>query len=553
VEILTPESIEEALTGGEVGPPVDVLGIADSLLQVARRTATTTAPRRALGLGKELAAIALGRSSVAPEPRDWRFKNRAWSEHPVFRRLGQGYLAWSDTLDQLVADADLDWRAAERARFATGLLTSALSPTNSFLLNPDALERAWETAGRSAWRGVANFGRDVMHNRGLPRSVDAAAFTVGKNLAATPGSVVYRSDVCELIQYAPTTATVRTCPIVVVPPQINKYYVMDLAPGRSFVEYAVSQGFTVFMVSWRNPLPEHGSWGLDTYIDALQLALEAAAAIARTDSVSAVAVCSGGLTTASLLGHLAAKGVDLVNSATFAVTLLEFAVPSTIGMLGTQRLVRGATKMSGDAGVLDGHRLGLLFAMLRPNDLIWNYWVSNNLLGETPPRFDVLAWNADGIRLPSALHADFLDMLLDNTLVEGQRAVHGSPVDLGKVEIDNLVVAAQNDHLTPWKGCYATTGVFGGRSEFVLSSSGHIQSLVNPPGNPKMSIRVGGEAVPDPDEWLAGSEQRPGTWWDHWVGWMGGRAGKERPARTTLGDAEHPVIEPAPGRYVREP
>jgi polyhydroxyalkanoate synthase len=249
VEILTRENIEEALTGGEMLPPVDVLGIADSLLRVVRRTATTTAPRRAFGLGKELASIAVGRSAVKPQPRDWRFKNRAWNDHPVFRRLGQSYLAWSDTLDQLVADAGLDWRTAERARFAAGLLTSALSPTNSFLLNPDALERAWETAGRSALRGAANFGRDVIHNRGMPRSVDASAFTVGKNLAATPGSVVYRSDVCELIQYAPTTPTVRTCPIVVVPPQINKYYVMDLSPGRSFVEYAVSRGFSVFMIS----------------------------------------------------------------------------------------------------------------------------------------------------------------------------------------------------------------------------------------------------------------------------------------------------------------
>jgi polyhydroxyalkanoate synthase len=382
--------------------------------------------------------------------------------------------------------------------------------------------------------------------------VDREAFTVGKNLAATPGSVVHRGDLYELIQYAPTCSTVRANPVVIVPPQINKFYVMDLAPGHSFVEYAVGQGFNVFMISWRNPRREDGNAGLDAYVDAVDDALRTAAEIAESESVNVVAVCSGGLTAASLLGHHAAKGEDLVRSVTFAVTLLDFAVPSSIGMLGTQRIARGATKASGGAGVLEGHRIGMLFSMLRPNDLIWNYWVNNNLLGESPPRFDVLAWNADSMRLSAALHADFVDILLNNTLAEGQRPVHGTPVDLGKVTVDSLVVAAHNDHLTPWKGCYATTGVIGGHSEFVLSSSGHIQSLVNPPGNPKMSIYVGKEPVADPEAWLAGAEQRPGSWWEHWRTWVLSRSGDERPAPGRLGNDEHQPIEPAPGRFVLE-
>jgi polyhydroxyalkanoate synthase subunit PhaC len=550
-EILTSDLIDSAVAGGELIAPIDTLGIAEAVLKVAVHTAANAAPRRMFGLAGELVRIAVGRSEVTPPPRDWRFANRAWQEHPFFRRLGQSYLAWCDAVFGVVDDAGLDWRTEERARFAATLFTAAVAPTNNPALNPDAIERAWETAGKSVGRGLRNVTKDVAHNRGMPRTVDRSAFELGRNLAATPGSVIFRNDLCELIQYAPSSPNVYAQPVVVVPPQINKFYVMDLSPGRSFIEYATSSGFQVFAISWRSPSSENGWWGMATYLDALDQAIRVAASVCGSETVSTVAICAGGITAATLLGQLAAHGDGLVSSATFAVTLLDFAERSTIGMLASPRLVKGATRSSARSGVLEGRGIGTLFAMLRPNDLIWNYWVNNNLLGEDPPQFDVLAWNADESPMPATLHADFSDIYLNNTLAQRQFKVRDTPIDLSKVECDSLVVAARSDHLTPWKACYATTQLLGGTSAFVLSSSGHIQSLVSPPRPPKMTINVGPEPTMTSDEWLAASEQRPGCWWEHWATWQQARAGEQHEAPLTLGDHRYEPIEPAPGRYVR--
>ena len=373
---------------------------------------------------------------------------------------------------------------------------------------------------------------------------------VGRNLAVTPGAVVYANEVCELVQYTPTTPNVRARPVVVVPPQINKYYVMDLAPGRSFVEYAVAQGFQVFAVSWRNPTAAQRDWGLGTYVDALEEAMEAAAEVTASEDVAAVGVCAGGLTTAALLGRQAASGSHLISTSTFAVTQLDYSVPSTIGMLGIPDVMDRAVRSSSRRGMLAPQALGALFSMLRPNDLIWNYWVNNNLLGEDPPAFDVLAWNADGTALPATLHKEFLDVFLHNGLARGELSCLDCPIDLRKVDCDILSVGARNDHLVPWQACFATTTLFGGESEFVLSSSGHIQSLVNPPGSKKMAIATGLVTGPDPDEWLATSTECPGVWWERWVAWQGARAGDERRAPNRLGSRLHPPQEPAPGRYV---
>ncbi|HEX3947962.1 MAG TPA: alpha/beta fold hydrolase [Acidimicrobiales bacterium] len=529
---------------------VDPLGLAGALAQVGARTATGALPGRALGLGVELAKIAVGRSSVAPDPKDWRFKNRAWSENPAFHRLCQGYLAWSRSVIDLVDEADLDWRTEQRAKLGAGLLTSALAPTNLPLLNPDSVERAYETGGRSVVKGIGNVSRDVRTNRGFPRSVDSGAFVVGRDLAVTSGAVVFRNEVCELIQYAPATDTVGSIPLVMIPPQINKYYFMDLSPGRSYVEFCVRQGFQMFAVSWRNPTEEHREWGIDAYVDAVHEAVAAACQIAGADRANTVSLCAGGITTAAMLGYLAATGDPLVNCATFAVTLLDFSVPTMIGLFGTPEIIRNALRASRRGGVLRSGDTTALFSMLRPNDLIWNYWVRNNLMGEDPPAFDILAWNADSTRLPAALHADFLDMFLQNSLASGKFSVHGEPIDLGKVDCDSFVVAARTDHLTDWKACYATTQLLGGTSQFALSSSGHIQSLVNPPGNPKMSVATAPASASDPDRWLADAEPVPGSWWEPWSAWAGARSGARRPASTSLGSVRHPVVEPAPGRYV---
>ena len=540
-------TIDESVDLGGIDP----LGLVDALATVAARTATSQAPGRLAELGWECLKIALGRSSVAPKPRDWRFTNRAWSEHPFYHRLMQTYLAWDETVERLVEDADLDWRTEERARFAASLLTSTVAPTNHPLLNPDAIERAWETAGKSVVRGLRNFGLDVTTNNGLPRSIAPGAFEVGKTLAATPGAVVHANEVYELLQYNPSTPAVRARPVVVVPPQINKYYVMDLAPGRSFIEYARDRGFQVFAVSWRNPTPEQSGWGLGTYVDALGDAVRTANEIASSDGVSTVGACAGGITTAALLGHLAWTAEPLVRSATFAVTHLDYDVRAMIGMFGTRRLVDQALAKSKGAGVLDRVALGAIFSLLRPNDLVWNYWVRNNLMGDEPPRFDVLAWNSDGTAIPAALHADFLDMFLHNSMARSEMKLLGSPIDLHKVDCDSMVVGARTDHLVPWRASYATTRLLGGTKEFVLSSSGHIQSLVSPPGTPKMTITTGPEPVDDPDAWLAEASERQGVWWERWAEWQAPRAGGERKAPASLGSRAHPPNEAAPGSYVR--
>ncbi len=542
---------EPAVVARDYLGALDQLGFVEALASVATRTALWAAPKRGVELGAQLARIVLNRSDVRPAPRDWRFKNRAWEDNPLFSRLGRSYLAWVEALSGLIDDADLDWRTEERARCALSNITAALAPTNFLLLNPDACERAFETGGRSVVRGLRNIGRDLVRNRGMPRSVDPDAYQVGRNLAATPGAVVFRNEVCELIQYAPTTPTVREIPVVVVPPQINKYYVMDLSPGRSFVEHAVRSGFQVYAVSWRNPTSEHRYWNLDTYVAAVADALAAAAEISASDAVNMVGVCAGGLTAASLLGHLAAESSSLVRAATFAVTQIDYEVPSMIGMFGTPSVVRNSIRASGQSGLLEGKVLAGLFAALRPNDLIWNYWVANNLLGEDPPAFDVLAWNADSPALPAALHAQFLDVFLHNKLARGELTVLGSTVDLSKVECDTLVVGARTDHLVPWRACFANCALFGGASEFVLSSSGHIQSLVNPPGSPKMTITTGPEPGPEPGDWLRQATESPGVWWDHWTEWQTRRAGRERPAPASLGSLAHPAGSPAPGDYVR--
>jgi polyhydroxyalkanoate synthase len=532
---------------------VDPLGLIGAAVRVGSRTATNEIPRAVLGLGVEMARITVGKSVLAPEPKDWRFQNRAWRDNPAFRRLGQSYLAWSRIPNALVEGSSVDWRTKQRGRLAANLVTSALAPTNCFLLNPDAVERAYETGGRSVLSGAANVVRDIRTHRGMPRTADPDAHVVGRDVGVTPGAVVFRNEVCELLQYSPTTEVVHTRPVVLVPPQINKYYFMDLSPGRSLVEYAVSQGLQMFVISWRNPTIEQRSWDLDTYVVALDEALRAASTICGTDQVNTISLCAGGITTAALLGYLAAKQDRLINCATFAVTLLDFSVPTLIGMFGSRTIVRNARAAARRRGVLPAHEAEAIFCLLRPNDLIWNYWVRSNLMGEKPPSFDVLSWNADPTRLPAGLHLDFLDMFADNTLATGQASVLGEPIDLGAVTCDNFVVGARTDHLTEWKACYATTQLLGGESQFALSTSGHIQSLVNPPGNPKMSVQLGPELGPDPERWLHSSATLPGSWWEPWARWEAARGGGTRRPPESLGSAEYPVQYPAPGHYVLAP
>jgi polyhydroxyalkanoate synthase subunit PhaC len=502
--------------------------------------------------GRRLVDVAMGHSDLAPAPSDKRFADAAWADNPVYRRVVQAYLVEREALFRLVDDVGLDDKSRERARFAVSLVTEAAAPTNTLLGNPGALAKAWQTRGQSLVAGLRHLRHDLVHNGGMPSMVDTRPFTVGGNLAVTPGQVVHRGELFELIQYAPAAARTFTRPLVAIPPQINKYYISDLAPGRSFVEHTVAAGIPYFAVSWRNPTPAQRDWDLATYVSACREAIEIACDISATDDANVAGMCAGGITLACLLGHLAVTDESLVNSATFMVAGLDTAGESAVGLLTSKASIEAARSRSQRRGVLDGRDLGGVFAWLRPNDLVWNYWVNNYLLGQNPPAFDILFWNADTTNLTAGLHSDFLDLLESNGLAEpGSVEVLGTPIDLGKVRCDTFVVAGATDHIIPWTGAYRTTQMLGGDSEFVLGSSGHIQAIVNPPGNRRSRFLTRpGPPPPDPNEWREGATTSEGSWWDHWLRWLGERSGAERRAPTKLGNRRHKPIEPAPGRYV---
>jgi polyhydroxyalkanoate synthase len=502
----------------------------------------------------ELGRIVTGGSALAPDPKDKRFADPAWKESAAYRALAQAYLAWGGALNRLIDEANMDKRDAERARFVVSLLVDALAPTNSLVGNPAALKKLVNTGGASLLHGVENFLADLVKNGGLPAQVDTRNFTVGENLATTPGVVVFRNSVMELIQYRPITAEVHRRPLLIAPPQINKFYVFDLAPEKSIVRLALQGGLQTFAISWKNPTAAESDFGLDTYVGALEEAVDVMREITGSEDVNIWGSCSGGITTSAFLANLAARGEAKVHSATVAVCLLEMAVTqdTTAGIFVTPESILAAKSASRLAGVVKGRELARMFAWMRPNDLIWNYWVNNYLLGNAPPAFDVLYWNNDTTRLPARLHADFLDLIETNPYVSpGRLEVRGMPLDMRKVNLDSYVVAGVNDHITPWQGCYNTAKLYGERSTFVLSNSGHIQSLLNPPGNPKAVFWAGAAREADGQAWLEQAEKHAGSWWPHWLDWIKARSG-ETLAPAALGSADYPLLDDAPGRYVME-
>ena len=400
-------------------------------------------------------------------------------------------------------------------------------------------------------RGLRHFAHDVRHNGGMPSQTDRSAFEVGKDLALTPGAVIARDEVAELIQYTPTTPTVRARPVLVIPPPIGRYYFLDLRPGRSFVEFALSQGLQVFLISWRNPQAEQADWGMDTYADRIVDALETVSKISGSEDVSTIGFCAGGILMSTVLSHLALTGRPLVHSASYGVTLLDFDSEAPIGAFSAPRLLELARRDSRRRGIISARSMGTVFAWMRPDDLVFNYVVNNWLLGEDPPVFDILAWNADGTNLPARLHEQFLGIFRDNSLTRpGGICVLGTPVDLSRIEVPTFVTGAINDHLTPWTGCYRTTELLPGWSTFVLSNAGHIASLINPPGNPKASYWVGGEPGSDPHAWRESADRRTGSWWEAWSAWVLDRSGEATSAPAGLGSDRHPPLQPAPGSYV---
>jgi len=514
-----------------------------------------TVGSRAAALGRELVAIAEGRSDLSPAKGDKRFADPAWRGNALLHRTMQAYLATTDTVNQLFSDASLDWRDAERMRFVLDVLTEGLAPSNNPILSPLGWKALIDTGGLSAFRGMRHFVGDMLSAPRVPSMVDPDAFTLGETIATTPGSVVHRTEEFELIQYAPQTDEVYSVPLLMVPPVINKFYVMDIAPGRSMIEYFVSQGVQVFAISWRNPGAEQRNWGFDTYGQAILNAMESVEKITGSDRTHLQASCSGGILAAMTAAHLNAIGEgERLAGLTLMVTVLDQSKAGFASAAIDEEAANVAVALSARKGYLDGRSLAEVFAWLRPTDLVWRYWVNNYVEGKSPAAFDVLFWNADTTRMAAALHRDMVMTGLHNSLVTpGAVSMLGTPVDLNQLTTDAYVVAGIADHISPWQACYRSARLLGVKNmRFVLSSSGHIASLVNPPGNPRASYRVGDVDEPDPAFWTESAEQHSDSWWPDFVSWLGERSGTKKVAPETLGGAGMAPLEPAPGSYVLE-
>lgn len=508
--------------------------------------------RHALALGGQLGRVLLGDSPHTPNPHDHRFADPTWHQNPLYRRGLQAYLSWQHEIKSWIDDSNMSKDDRIRAHFIFSLLNDALSPSNT-LLNPLAIKELFNSGGSSVLKGVSHMLDDLMHNNGLPSQITKDAFEVGKTVATTPGAVIFRNELLELMQYKPMSEKQYAKPLLIVPPQINKYYIFDLSPANSFVQFALKNGLQVFMISWRNPDVRHREWGLSSYVEALEEAMNVCRAITGSRDVSLMGACAGGLTMAALQGHLQAKRqLRRISSATYLVSLLDSQIESPATLFIDEQALEAAKRRSYQKGVLDGHDMAKIFAWMRPNDLIWNYWVNNYLLGKSPPPFDILYWNNDSTRLPAALHGDLLDFFKHNPLSHaGGLEVCGTPIDLQKVTVDSFNVAGINDHITPWDAVYRSTLLLGGERRFVLSNSGHVQSILNPPGNPKSNYIDNSKLSSDPRAWYYDGKKVEGSWWPNWLSWIQQRSGEQRETLMALGNQNYPPMEPAPGTYVR--
>ncbi len=503
------------------------------------------------GLGARVVGIRLPEVATT-DPKDARFRSRAWDDNLLFHALLESYLLTERLLRELVHSAHLEGPAAPKAAFAAQLLSDAIAPTNFLPTNPAALVRAFETAGGSLLRGARNFLHDVVENKGWPSQVDRGAFRVGENLAITPGKVVYRNELIEVLQYEPQTEEVREIPLVVCPPWINRYYIADLAPGKSLVEWAVQRGHTVFAVSYRNPDESMRDLTFDDYLRLGPLsAIDVARSVGESDTVNTLAICLGGTMNAMALAYLDACGDRLVNSSTYLNSAIDYEGAGTLAsVFADADTIEGLARRMEKTGYLDGNDIAHTFDLLRANDLVFRYVVDGWLLGEKPPAFDLLAWNADSTNMPGKAHAHFTrKMYLENALAHDEYVAMGEQLMVSEIATDSYVVAAVEDHIVPWRVSYRTTQLLKGPVRFVLTSAGHIAGIVNPP-SPKVRLWTNAELPADPERWMGGATEHHDTWWNDWADWIAERAGAMR-VPPSMGNASYPVLGDAPGTYVR--
>ncbi len=490
---------------------------------------------------------------VAPEAGDRRFSAPEWRESPIFDYVHQAYLLNTQYLKRLVEVIPAqDAKGRERMRFLARQIADAMAPSNFAATNPEFIKLALETKGQSITDGINNLIKDF--EKGRISITDESVFEVGKNIATTEGAVVYENELMQLIQYAPLTPKVGTRPLLVVPPCINKFYIMDLQPDNSLIRFMVDQGNTVFLVSWRNPQEGQGHVGWDDYLEQGPIAaLHVVQEMTKVKQVNALGFCVGGTILTSALGVLKARGEDPVASLTLLTTLLDFSDTGEIGLFIDEQGVAAREATIGQGGLLPARDLQNTFSFLRANDLVWNYVTGNYLKGQKPQAFDLLYWNSDSTNLPGPFACWYMrNMYLENNLrVPGKLAMCGEKVDLGQLDMPVYLLATREDHIVPWQSAYQSTRLLGGKIRFVLGASGHIAGVINPASKNKRSYWVNEDVKKDAEGWFTAAEERKGSWWTDWAAWLQPLSGEPRAPRKP-GNAKYKPIEPAPGRYVRE-
>ena len=493
---------------------------------------------------------------IDADPKDRRFKDPAWKEHEVFDFIRQSYLLCARYVQDVVARVDgLDPKTAQKVDFYSRQFMDAISPSNFLMTNPEVLRKTAETGGENLLRGLANVLSDLDRGRGklTIRMTDLDAFKIGEDIAVTPGKVVFQNELMQLIQYSPATATVLKRPLLIAPPWINKYYILDLRPRNSMVRWLVAQGHTVFMISWVNPDERLATKGFDDYLtEGVLAALDAIERATGQREVNAIGYCLGGTLLASTLAWMAAVGDDRIKSATFFVTMMDFKEAGELGVFIDEEQLKALEEKMEKRGFLEGKEMAATFNMLRANDLIWSFVVSNYLLGNDPFPFDLLYWNSDSTRMPARMHSFYLRrMYQDNLLCQpGGIELHGQPIDLSRIAVPTYFLSTREDHIAPWRSTYRGTQLLGGQNRFVLAASGHIAGVVNPPEGGKYSHWINAEVPPDPDAWMAGATEMAGSWWPDWQRWVSALDDMQVPPRVP-GDGGLPAIENAPGSYVK--
>ena len=492
-------------------------------------------------------------TSQKADKSDRRFAGDQWKQSPYHNFLKAMYLVNTRYVNNLIERAIVDEKTRGRLRFFARQILDAMSPANYLATNPQALHRAMETGGDSVALGIRNLLQDI--SKGRITMSDEQAFEVGRNLAVTPGAVVFENELIQLIQYRPLTDQVGTRPLLIVPPAINKFYVLDLEPANSFVRYAVERGNTIFMVSWRNVTAEQGHLTWDDYLElGIAQAMDSALAVTGADQINALGFCVGGTLLGCAAAVFAARGEKKIASFTFMTTMLDFSDPGEIGLLIDEAGVAARERMIGKGGIMPGEELAFVFSTLRGNDLIWPYVSGNYLEGRQPDAFDLLFWNADSTNLPGPMYCWYVRNTYweNNLCVPGKTIQCGVPLDLGQINVPTYVLASREDHIVPWRTAYRTTKLVSGSVRFVLAASGHIAGAINPASRNKRSFWIDGKLDGEAEQWLEFARQVPGSWWNDWSAWLQKRAGPLVPARSELGGSGFSEIEVAPGKYVKE-